>query len=277
MINIKTTKLDYKSIKLHVDIYEHSRNSSAIIIVPGTGSYTTLYSKFCKGLSNEGFNVMPFDLMGHGRSGGERGVFTMAELLENISTVVSFALKEYSDKVGLIGTSQGGEIAFHAALADNRVKSLVCHNILLSHKFPINIKVKFLRTKVYDLLCKITPDFSFPLEWAFKWENAYNSAELLQEKRNDPLVVWHYKFKSYRTIFTYNPQNTIDEMKTPVLIAVGENDKLVPQEHCKKVYDTLTCQKEFYVMPGANHQLLMDYTEKFVPVVNNWFKKTLGS
>lgn len=272
---MKSIKLNYRSIELHVDIYEHSNNSPPIIVVPGTGSYGMFYSEFCVNLSNMGYNVITLDLMGHGRSGGERGVFTMDELLQNISAVISYASKAYSDKVGLIGTSQGGEVAFQAALADDRVKSVVCHNILLSHKYPINFKVKFLRSKFCSLLCNIIPDFPFPLEWAFKWEDAYNSIETLKEKRNDPLAVWHYKFKSYRTIFTYNPKVPTDNMKSPVLVAVGEKDKLVPLKHCKKAYDTLTCQKELYIMPDANHQLLMDYPDKFVPVVNEWFKKTL--
>lgn len=275
MTTNKSTKLTYKDINLHVDIFEYSKNAPTIIIIPGTGSYGLLYSEFCQKLSNKGFNVMPFDLMGHGRSGGKRGEFTMVELLRNVSTVVSFARKEYSNDIGLVGTSQGGELAFYAALADKRVKSLICHNLLLSHKFPINFKVKFLQSKICNLLCNLIADFSFPLEWAFKWKYAYNSVEFLQEKRNDPLVVWHYKFKSYRTIFTYNPNLSISEMKTPVLVAVGENDKLVPLEHCKKAYDALTCQKEFYVMPGAKHQLLIDYSDRFVPIVDCWFKKTL--
>ena len=101
-----------------------------------------------------------------------------------------------------------------------------------------------------------------------------NNPAYLQKKFEDPLAVWYYKFKSYRTIFTHAAEHPIEAMKPPVLIAVGENDKLVPRAHCKKIYDTLTCQKEFYVMPNAGHQLLIDYFDIFTPIADVWFKKT---
>ncbi len=275
MTHLNEIKLSYKSIKLHVDIYEHSRNAPVVIVVPGTGSHAGNYAQFCETLSDKGYNVLPFDLMGHGKSGGERGVFSMYELLENISTVISYAESKYSNKIGLIGTSQGGEVALHAALHDKRINAVICHNVLLTYKFPINLKVKFIKSWICSMLCNIIPDFYFPLKLAFNWGDVYNDPTHLQRKFEDPLAVWHYKFKSYRTIFTHIPEYPIEDLQTPILIAVGENDKLVPREHCKKIYDMLTCQKEFYVMPNANHQLLIDYLDIFAPIVDVWFKKTL--
>lgn len=271
-MNFKSVKLKYKSIKLHADVYENSKKESPVIIVaPGTGSYGKYYSEFCEKLSNRGFTVIPFDFMGHGRSGGERGVFSMTELIENISTVISFATGEYNDKIGLLGTSQGGEVAFQAALEDKRVKSVISHNILLPSEFTINFKVKIFKLPI----CSLIPDFYFPLEKAFDWKNAYNDPTFLEKKRNDPYAVWHYKFQSYRSVFTYKPKKPINEMSAPLLIAVGENDQLVTSEYCKKVYDHLTGKKEFYQMANASHQLLVDYTDKFIPIVENWFRKTL--
>lgn len=273
MINCKTEKVKYKSINLHADLYENEKKDAPVlIVVHGTGSYSNYYDKFCTNLCKRGFTVIPFDLMGHGKSGGKRGVFTMKELIDNVITVISFAAEKYNDNIGVIGTSQGGEIAFHAAQQDHVAKSVVCHNILLSCEFPLNFKVRFFQSP----LCAIVPDFYFPLEKAFNWKDAYNDPEFLKKKKSDPYVVWHYKFKSYRTIFTHKPNKPIDEMTTPSLIAVGEDDKLVSAKHCKKVYDRLTCQKEFHLIPNAGHQLLVDYTDKFVPIVDKWFKDTLG-
>ncbi|MGR3319149.1 MAG: alpha/beta hydrolase [Candidatus Anammoxibacter sp.] len=276
MNNFKTTELDYKSIKLHVETYEHSRNAPAIIVVHGTGAYSRYYAKFCRDLSDKGYNVITFDFMGHGRSGGDRGIFTMTELLENISTIISHAIDEYSGKIGLVGTSQGGEVAFYTALKDNRVKSLVCHNIFLSLKFPINFKVRFLQSKLCDILCAILPDFSLPTKVIFKWKRKGNKKPaLIKRKKTDSLTVRHYSFKSYRSIFTYKPGKPVDELSIPTLIAVGERDELIPKEHCQKVYNILKNPKEFYVMPNASHQLLIDYPDLFVPKVDDWFKKTL--
>lgn len=272
MKNSKTVKIKYNSINLYADIYECSNKDAAVLILaPGTGSYGRYYREFCSKLQEKGFTIVALDFMGHGRSGGKRGVFTMAELIENISTAISYITDKYTGNIGLIGTSQGGEIAFYTALKDERVKSVVCHNILLSSEFSLNLKVKLLKSPI----CSIIPNFYFPLEKAFNWENAYKDPEFLDKKRNDPFAVWYYKFKSYRSVFTYKPEKPIDGMTTPVLIAVGEYDQLVSSKHCKKVYDRLKCPKDFYLMQDAGHQLLIDYADRFVPVVETWFKKSL--
>ena len=163
-------------------IYEHSKNAPAVIVAPGTGSHAGNYSQFCETLSDRGYNVLPSDLMGHGKSGGERGVFSMHELLENVSTIVSYAESNYSKNIGLIGTSQGGEIALHAGLQDKRIKSVICHNVLLTCQFPINLKVRIIKSWICSMLCNLIPDFNFPLKFAFNWSDVYKQPRILAKE-----------------------------------------------------------------------------------------------
>ena len=129
-----------------------------------------------------------------------------------------------------------------------------------------------------SLVCSLVCSFRI---FIFLWKKrligrAHTMIQDFLKKKNDSYAIWHYKFQSYRTIFTYKPKKAINEMLAPVLIAVGENDQLVTSEYCRKVYSHLTCKKEFCQMPNAEHQLLVDFTDRFIPVVVNWFGKTLN-
>ena len=51
----------------------------------------------------------------------------------------------------------------------------------------------------------------------------------------------------------YDSLSKIGDIKVPVLIMHGDNDKLVPFEHGRKLYEAANEPKEFYTIPGAGH------------------------
>jgi hypothetical protein len=51
----------------------------------------------------------------------------------------------------------------------------------------------------------------------------------------------------------YDSLSKIGDIKVPVLIMHGDEDKLVPIEHGRKLYETANEPKEFYTIPGAGH------------------------
>ncbi|MCH7504613.1 alpha/beta fold hydrolase [PVC group bacterium] len=264
-----------KPFKIHIDTYIHSQNAPNIMIIPGTGSYGWLYRYFEWKLSGLGYNVFAIDFIGHGRSEGPRGVFTMSEFLEIISMTMSMIERSYSGPIGILGTSQGGEVAFIAALEDTRIKSVVCHNVFDSTRTAPMTKQRILKIPIIGPIIGFLPDMFINLRNSVNWKELYK-ADSLKRRQDDPRVVWKYSLKSYRTIFKYKPKNKIPNMTTPVMIAVGEKDNIISPKFCKNFYDYLSMEKKkFYVMPGAKHQLLIDYPDEFIPVVDEWFRQTL--
>jgi pimeloyl-ACP methyl ester carboxylesterase len=271
-----TARIPYKETELHLDVYETSKEVPTIVFVHGTGSYAAHYTLFLQMLADSGFNVIALDSIGHGRSGGERGVFTMADFIGNVSAAVSYALERYNDRIGAMGTSQGGEVVFVSAWEDERIKSVACHNILLAAKLSLNLKMRVLgQSALVGFLMRFLPDFKYPLERAFDWSKVFLNPATLEEKRRDPLTLWHYSFKSYRTVFTYKPRKPLSEMRTPILIVNGERDEIIPPEHCLKAFKLLPGPKELVIVPHAAHQLVVDYPETLLPIVSGWFKRTL--
>lgn len=261
--------------KIHVDTYVTGAEAPSVILIPGTGSYAWLYRYFAWRLSEQGYNVFGIDLIGHGRSEGPRGVFKMQEFLDIITMTVDYIQENYNDRIGILGTSQGGEVAFIAALEDQRIKSVVSHNIFdITRKAPMR-KQRLFNFPIIGPLISFIPDFFINLENTVDWKQLYEE-DSLQNRIDDPNVVWKYSMSSYRSIFKYKPKNKIEEMQTPVMIAVGENDSIIPPRFCLEFFDYLKMPtKRFYVMPEAKHQLLVDYPDVFVPVVDEWFTATL--
>ncbi len=51
----------------------------------------------------------------------------------------------------------------------------------------------------------------------------------------------------------YDTLSKIGNIKVPILVMHGDQDKLVPFEHGKRIYDMANEPKEFYTIPGAGH------------------------
>lgn len=107
------------------------RNS--IVFIPGTGGYTGTYLKFIKTLAGE-FNVVSVDPAGHGltaSANGEqtRGKFTGEQLVEDTLLATRWSESNFKGSVGLLGTSQGGEIAARAMVREPAIKASVLQGI----------------------------------------------------------------------------------------------------------------------------------------------------
>lgn len=245
----------------------------AVLLVPGTGSHSGYYGRFAGELQQRGFHPWVVDFKGHGASGGQRGVFTLTEMVENVRDAARFIVRQTGLPLVLVGTSQGGEVAFHALQAVDEAKAAVCHNILLSTSFPINAGVKLLQSSLVGLAAKVVGWMPIPLRFAFDWRKAYLDPGLLEEKLHDPWAVWYYSLASYRSVFTTKPVIPPAGNHKPVMVAVGERDEICPASHCLKCFSAIGGPKEYYVMPGAAHQLVMDYSQTFANVVSDFFRR----
>ena len=249
--------------------------SAAVLLVPGTGSHMGYYGRFADALRRRGLHPFGVDFKGHGRSAGQRGVFTMSDMVQNAADAARFIRERTGLPLGALGTSQGGEVAFHLLQRSDDVMAAVCHNILLSTLHPINAKVRLLQSRPVGLAARLMPWFPIPLQLAFNWNKAYLDPEFLAEKKKDPLAVWTYNLASYRSVFTTRPDVPPAANHKPVMVACGERDEIVPPAHCLRCFSALGGPKELYVMPGAAHQLVIDYPDRFADVVADFFRRHL--
>ena len=265
-----------KGKPLFLKRYEHPNAQYALVLVHGTAGYSAAYHDFAEQFRRHfPATVWAFDLTGHGRTPGPRGVFTFDDFLEDVRAVSDHAAERTGVPVVLHGASQGGEIAFHALARCPRVAGAVCMNILLNDELQMNRAIRIVRSEAVDRLARRLGDrIRVPLRRVIDFKAAYQEdPDLLPEKLTDPLNVWSYGFKSYHSVFNYKPGEPSAANTKPVLLACGEKDEIVDPDHVRACFERIGGPKDLFVMPGGGHQLMLFETDLYSRVVDSWIRE----
>ena len=265
-----------KGKPLFLKRYEHPNAQYALVLVHGTAGYSAAYHDFAEQFRRHfPATVWAFDLTGHGRTPGPRGVFTFEDFLEDVRAVSEHAAERTGLPVVLHGASQGGEIAFHALARCPRVAGAVCMNILLNDELQMNRAIRIVRSEAVDRLARRLGDrIRVPLRRVIDFKAAYQEdPDLLPEKLTDPLNVWSYGFKSYHSVFNYKPGEPSAANTKPVLLACGEKDEIVHPDHVRACFERIGGPKDLFVMPGGGHQLMLFETDLYSRVVDSWIRE----
>jgi alpha-beta hydrolase superfamily lysophospholipase/2-polyprenyl-3-methyl-5-hydroxy-6-metoxy-1,4-benzoquinol methylase len=265
-----------KGKPLFLKRYEHPNARYTLVLVHGTAGYSAAYHNFAEQFRrNFPATVWSFDLTGHGRTPGPRGVFTFEDFLEDVRAVSDRAAERTGLPVVLHGASQGGEIAFHALARCPRVAGAVCMNILLNDELQMNRSIRLMRTGAMDRLARGLGDrVRVPLRRVIDFEAAYqDDPDLLPEKLTDPLNVWSYGFKSYHSVFNYKPREPSAANTKPVLVTCGEQDEVVDPDHARACFERIGGPKDLFVMPGGGHQLMLFETDLYSRIVDSWIRE----
>jgi len=269
---VKSVFIDNRELKLHLAVFESDEKDPCVVFIHGMGLHAMFFSGFLSKLREDGFNVFGLDIQGHGRSGGERGHFTMQEATENVSSVVDYITKNYNKRVGVMGISLGGMITFYSVANDPRICSAVCCGI--AHP-EIPLRSSSTTRLLLGIAAKLMPKKRLSLLKIVPLEKVTQDPDLQSVIMTDELVVPEYTFKTVTSFMQIQPKIPFDQIKTPIMIMIGEGDEIIPPEYCKKVYDVLTAEKKLVVVPDSGHMLFLEYVPQTLPLVTDWFSKTL--
>jgi alpha-beta hydrolase superfamily lysophospholipase/SAM-dependent methyltransferase len=265
-----------KGKPLFLRCYERPDAEYVLVLVHGTAGHSEVYHNFAEHFrQNFPATVWAFDLTGHGRTPGPRGVFTFEDFLEDVRAVTEHAAKCTGLPVVLHGASQGGEIAFHSLARCPKVVAAVCLNILLNDELQMTRAIRLTRSPLAGQVVRAFGDrVRVPLRWFTDFKAAYQEdPDLLPKKLNDPLYVWSYGLMSYHSVFNYTPSEPAAANAKPVLLACGENDEIVKPDHVRACFERIGGPKDLFVMPGGGHQLMLFETEVYSRIVDSWVKE----
>jgi alpha-beta hydrolase superfamily lysophospholipase len=266
--------------------FESSPEDPVMVFVPGTSVYALLYLEFMYKLNRQGFNVVGFDPMGHGRSSGKRGSYTLGTQVDDARAVIDHVIEVYNDRVAVSGSSQGGMVAFYTVAADPRLKAAVCHNIIADDE-PDNERITrwpalyrplmpllpmgggaFLeRTPLGELR---TPILAY---LDLKKEESRLVPDISRFMKEDPLLVTAISFRAMASLSTTPMARRVEEIKTPVMVVHAGKDTIFPEDYVRRVYGRLTCEKEFLYLPDAYHLVMTDYVDDIIQPVSVWLKE----
>lgn len=267
--------------RLHLDIRRHDGDRPVLLFIPGTGAHAGYYSEFLERLAAEGFTVVGLDPRGHGKSDGVRGDFSFDELLDDVDSAVGYITDTISKNIGVFGSSQGGLLTLYAAARNDVIRSAVCHNAAYLPRDAAECtrapRLFAVTMPLFVSLARILPSLRLPTTTYLDMYAVFRDEKNLAAYLEDPLSVKKYTLRSIASLATAKPARPLSEISCPVMILTGSHDAVIPLRVARRVYADLSSPKSLEIIEGALHMLLIEYIDETLPIVANWFRKTLNT
>lgn len=276
----KNDQVTSDRLRINLSIFKVGKEAPTVVFIPGTAVYAMCYAELMVALGDQGYNVIGFDPRGHGFSDGPRGSYTIPELVRDTRAVVTYAISRFNHSVSLMGSSQGGIVAFYTAAADGRVLSAICHNLAdladsdtyILCRNPALIKV--LKPFV-PAMARIAPRAPIPISLYLdlskeKVDRVGNAKEFIDQ---DPLALKTIGLRSLSSLAASPLPAPVEQISTSIMVLHGEDDNIFPLPYIEKLYRKLTCKKRMEVFPGLPHLITINNVEEILPPVLSWLSE----
>ena len=201
-------------------------------------------------LVENGFNVLMFDLRGHGSSGGDQvsgGYFEQWDVLGALDFLEGRGIPPH--RIGLVGFSMGAatavlaaarEPAIGALVADSpyaRASDLIAHEAARKTVFPSWITPIFVPTSVL-------------------------------------MANWFYGIDLGSLV----PEDAVVDLPYPILVIHGTGDSRIPYQHGQRVQQAAPAGSSIWLVPDLDHvDAFTTYPEEYVERVSAYLDDRFGS
>ena len=200
-------------------------------------------------LVEEGFNVLLFDLRGHGASDGDRvsyGFYERHDVLGAFDFLVSRGTS--GDDIGVLGRSLGAGTVLLAAAKEPRIQALVANS-------PYADSTELIAKEI-DLKSPI-PEWLAPI--------FIPGTALLAN------VLYAID------IGELTPVKAVARLNYPILVMHGTDDQRIPFDHGRRVYQAAHPESEFWINTGLEHvEAFSTYPDEYVERVATYFNERLA-
>ena len=219
------------------------RGAGVIVLMHGVRSNRLSMVERARFLSHEGYSVLLFDFQGHGESHGEHITFGYLES-EDAKAAIDFVRNAApGERIGVIGGSMGG------------AASLLANPPLKVNSMVIEMVYPTINDAVADRLAAHLG------RWA---------------KVLSPLLLIQLKPRLGITADDLRPIDHVGQLTIPKLFIAGANDQHTTLAESRKIFETASEPKEFWVVPGAAHVDLHNAARvEYELRVVDFFKRTL--
>jgi alpha-beta hydrolase superfamily lysophospholipase len=279
--SFQETYIEANGVKLHLDVFSVGNNAPTVVFIPGTSVYTKIYIELMYKIYLQGFNVVGFDPRGHGLSSGLRGDYTINEIVDDTLAVVKYARQRFGSKVAVIGSSQGGMVAFYTAARDNSIAAAVCHNLadlngkdnlILSHVRPPQFMVP-----LAEFMANLYKSYSVPVFLYLdltkeKSKTGVDAATLL---KNNPVTVKWITIRALGSLMHTDLATPVEKITVPIMLVHSDQDTIFPQSYVENIYNRLTCKKKYLLFKNAQHLVMTNNVDEVVPPITAWLKEIM--
>lgn len=231
-----------------------------ILITHGQGEHSNAYSRFIESFQTENWNIVTWDLRGHGHSDGRRGyVKNFEEYISDFNMVVDDLVTTHKKEgpIVLFSHSMGCLIQELALVKQNR--KTIRGQILSAPLFGLTVEVPEYKAKAATLLNRFMPEITLGNE--LKYEMLTRDPQVIHEFEKDPHR--HHKISSSAFLGMLDGFKKMETeapyIDLPTLVIISENDPVVSTEAAKNIFTRLGSEeKTLKTYPHAKHELVND-------------------
>lgn len=264
-------------IMLNIDIHTYNADAPTVVFVPGTSVYGLCYAEILYEIGKKGYNIIAMDPRGHGRSTGDRGNYTIEELMEDVETVVAYAKKRFNNKVSIMGSSQGGIVSFYLAARGIDVDTIICQNFADLQWGETHTITR------YPQLAKIGKPFvklaGSMLPNAKVSTLSYLDLKSIKIKYfgslhnfivDDPFTVSKISLRAAKSLVNAKMERPVEEIDIPIFVFQGTSDIVFPVEYTQKLYKKLKCKKQLKLYKDCDHAIMVENVDLIKDDIINW-------
>ncbi|MGK0441144.1 MAG: lysophospholipase [Pseudohongiellaceae bacterium] len=242
------------------------QSKGCILIVHGFYDHTGLYNHLIKNCLQQGFDVLAFDLPGHGLSSGQRASIASFDEYQVVLKQITAYFSSHANIVAMIGQSTGAAIVMHYLFdyPNAEVKAILLAPLLKTCGWGTTV-----------LLFQLLNPF---IKWVPRRfaNNSQNKAFLRFLKHDDPLqyrytpLEWVGALIEWVNSFKYFKAN-----KSDVLIVQGTDDNTVDWVHNLPVIQKKLPRANVEYIEGAGHHLVKELDalrERTFSCINEYLK-----
>jgi len=216
---------------LHAQKESNETAKTTVVLLHGNAENISTHIGAVYWLPKEGFNVFLYDYRGYGKSEGE---LSIESAISDVAKVINHLTKRDDvDKSKLIifGQSLGAAIAANA---------------VAKYQTKYNISALVLESGFSDF------------------------RKIAKEKLNESWLTWALQWPLSLTITNnYSPAKALSHISDlPILIIHGDNDKVIPLKHGKRLYDSASQPKDIWIVPDGLHTNTTTKTNYRIKLIN---------
>lgn len=254
---------------------DNAKNAKAnLIINHGFAEHLHRYDYVASRLVDAGYNVLRYDLRGHGQSTFDKGHIESYEEFIDDAYQMLILMKRKNPNLEnyMLGHSMGGLVSTIFGL---RYPHLLKGQILSGAANGKLSDTKNFKDVILKFASKIIPkgQMKNPVS-----SDICSVEEVVKDYLADPLVLKSASFNFYNEFLNKATDDVLLNMsnyKLPVLILHGEHDKIVPAKISSYLYDSISSSsKELIIYPDLYHEILNENNkDDILKDIINWLEK----
>jgi 3-oxoadipate enol-lactonase len=210
------------------------------------------------------FNILRFDLRGHGRTTKPKKRFTIRNYVDDMFALLQHL--NWNENLFIVGHSLGGMIALVYGLENpTHVKKMVVADSFwfISQEAITDVLGRINSSKLENFAKGISVRGLTP----YKEETAEYVAKLVTDHMTKKDCL-----RATAASAGFNICENLRSLNTPVLVLVGKKDITTPVWASEMIHEWLP-QSELVIIPDAGHLTILDHSQEFNDLVVTFWNK----